>query len=657
MKIRPTSWRAWSALVTFGALAAMSVGCGDEGGTQVPTLDGGSDLANAPDGGDIGEIGSSYLESHNPRPGEALRLFHGSDANLEIGFYGPDMSPIQGANLTFEIVSSSMNCHMEGQPCIRLASLGAPTDETGMAQVRVSAGSKDGDATIRIAVEGQDAVDPIEVVVQSRAKESYDLVVHFEYGGARTFPTVKPLLFARTADLQTCADLYTAPLRDPNVLPTATRSTPDLPVGTSGVIPDARFTSLPNNTTWLAAGYALTQGGLVTVHGCTQVEGGPAGTAQEATVILEEVPILIAGTYTLTSNFNLLSGLPRRNSPTESMKLGDWVDLVVGLFQSPAQVIVDYLLPYVEDIGGFDIPDGFEPFIVNLLNDLLVQYAPEWLGNTLVVGSDVGDILTNFQLEGEFVIAGEPDANGVLPPGNLHRYTGVSFKWRLPCVRSGTPVEQCDNVQGLTFTQLGRPDLAVQGQFTGAVSECDGATGECLNINLHGMTLPYGEIALALIEGWVFPELFGPSVDSVDAFIQQIIIGKMIEWYNGGRDPADWVNATGCTGVGQVIERVTNTGSIGRSIGEFICDTGVGYLVDLIKGTAAGLTLETENNLQLATNATRTCRLIDTDGNLEYDLIGNRAQPTTRCNWDIQFSWNGTTPVALTGRFHAARGR
>ena len=657
MMTRQPTWRhpLW-VLLTLSALTLGFAACDDSGGSEVPN-DMGDDLADAP-GTDVVDPMTSMLIQVTPPPGEAQRMNFNGDTTVGVRFVTSDMTGIANQTLTFDIESSTNDCHLAATPCVRLAARTTVTNETGLGEMIVNSDVEATDVTIRVGVENQDTIDPVFPVVQIRDKDAADVIVHFEYDGIRQFAEVKPFLFS-AADYD-CSTVYTAPLRDEGMLPTAERNTSPSAV-TAGQIEDAVFINLPTAQDYIAVGLAETDAGLVTVYGCSDMYSADTpGSDRELTVVLEEVPILVAGNYDITSNFDLTSALPRGERDAmgnfvDGRELGDWIDLVILLFQDPGQLLVQELLPIVENLGGISVPDGLEAVAAGIVNDLIESQAPDWVNNALTVGGDVSDLLTNLQLEGELIIVDEPDADGQINGDNdEHNYAALSFAWRLPCVQAGMDPSECGK-STVSFQQLGRPDLAISANWTGTVVPCEGANGECLQINLHGLTVPYGEIALAIIEGWVLPEFFGPSVDSLDAFIDNVLLNWLLDFYSnsetGMQQP---LTETGCAGVGQALGNWTDFGSIVETIGEFGCNEGKDALIDLVRGEAADLTLDTQDNLLLET--AEPCRMLDSDGDLRYDMIGDGGIESARCNWNIRFQWNDNDPVDITGKFHAVRG-
>ncbi len=646
-------WRACMVV----AIAALAFACDDN--TTKVTQDTSDVHETLQEVAEIDEtvIATSYLRVIRPEDNEPLAITHNSYADLIVGFFTSENQPIAATMLDFEIVESTDNCHTASPPCVRLRAFSDETNANGQVSMSVTTAGKDADATIRVSVQGQPTVTPVQAIVQTRAKDSYDLKVSFAYNGGRSFSNVQALLYNK-AVYGDCAGIFTPPLRESSALATATGQRVAARQPGTGKIDDVFFTSLGNNDTFIVVAYAETQIGSasrVTVYGCTD-----DGVGTEILVNLDEVPMNIKGNYALTSNFNLLSGLPKRpQGSTEPMKAGDWVEVVIGIFENPSAALVDLIWPLIVNQFGFDLPEGLKPVVVNLIDDALKNFAPQWVSNAVTIGGDIGEFARNMQLVGELEILNEADfATGHLGAGHKHSYNGISLRWRLPCVLEGKTPTECNGSRiGKTFGELGKPQLAINGTFSGAVVSC-GTVQNCLLIEQHGMTLPYGEILLAVIEGYALPELFNDSrVDSLDALVELVLLDYIKEWYNEGKPPAEQVTTEGCPAVGTILARWASgflgSGfeSIIAGVGEFACNEARNYVITLIRTQAANLTVNTQDNLLLATEG--NCLLKDTDNNLEYDRIG---EDNARCNWDIKFIWQNNAPVDLDGLFHARRG-
>ena len=672
-------WKNWWLILAVVAL----VGACDDSASNETDNGSGSDLADStqPDTSDQIEndvaVQNAYLEVFSPSD-DYLKIFYNSDANIEVGYFEADGTAITNANLDFAITASTNGCHQTTN-CISLDAFSGTTGPDGHTTMRVKSGESTIDAIVTVSVPGMDSVDPVEIPVVISPKDTYELLVRFEYDGARTFYNspdgTKQMLKARLQPQSSCSELYTPPLRNVSYsqqdhyqeLPTA-QQVRDTERHEDGTFQDVLFYALKTGEAYIAMGYAETASGLVTVYGCSEES---SATTDTITVQLVDTPILVDGTYKLTSNFDLLSGLPRRDlvaNPEAEMEAGDWVDIIINLFSAPGETLYGLIGPYIEDFSGFDIPDGLESVVGDLIDDAIENFAPDWLGNTLVIGGDIADFVTSMRLLGEFVVDGEPNADGIIADGQIHRYNAVSLRWRLPCAADDErDIDECNaNRLSYTFAELGRADLAIEGTWGGAVAPCtDDPAKQCLVINSHGLTVPYGEIALAVIEGKLLALLLDdPTIDSLERFVDQVFLNFIIEWYNEGKDPADQVPNPDdaeqkCESVGQILANLASLdGIVGdaiQSIGTYACNEGKSYLVTLIREQAAKLTVNTEDNLQLGTSG--SCVIMDSDENLEYDLIGESVPDSARCNWGIRFQFNEESNVVdLNGLFHAKRG-
>ena len=81
-------------------MAFVALGCDDD------TANNPDQFGDVPDGSDV-PVNGPYLQLENPAPGEALRIFYNSDSNVQVRFLSESNQAINGANLSFEIVSST----------------------------------------------------------------------------------------------------------------------------------------------------------------------------------------------------------------------------------------------------------------------------------------------------------------------------------------------------------------------------------------------------------------------------------------------------------------------------------------------------------------------------------------------------------------------
>lgn len=661
----------WKWMAALGVVALLLGGCDDDTGTG-DNIDvrGGDNVL--PDG----NIATNTLVIENPAADEngdhVLKLVYNSDANIDVRYLDVNNSPIDGANLSFDILTSTDDC---GFDCLQPEALEGSTNGDGYVSMKVSSKDQDADILLQISVVGNESVAPVEVLVKVRAKDSYDLVVKWNYDGIRSsFAGIKPLLF--DGDSASCADLFTAPLRDPgDIGQPARRQNPDAERSADGSIADSVFTSLANNSTYTVVGYGLTEAGLVTVYGCNDER--PTITDGRNTVIevdLQEVPILIAGTYDLTSNFDLTSAFPRAENPAGfgDYEIGNYLDDILNLFANPGEQIWAWLyaIPAIRD----NLPDAIGnlgPVVGQIIDSAIESFAPAWFNNALVVADDISNLLTSLQLEGELVINDEPDAFGKLPEGQIHRYFAVTYTWTLPCANGES--SNCGPVTKNLKEVTGDPTLDVSGTWTGTVS------GDQLTIERHGLLIPIGAIALGIFETVALPAIMDdPNINSLDKFVDALIIGNLVNLWNnrddvdisctsncsGGLKPAipcgslygDGNSLCDCGNAGDVLGLLVDenggfASGIVSTIGQYGCSEGKAFILDFIREFFNGIQVDSEDAFQIST--ANPCALLDVDGNLEYDKIG---ETNARCDWQMDITFNSGTDVYTgTGIFFGER--
>ena len=654
----------------------LSKGTDDTGGLPDAMSSSGSDAPDTRMLPDSTVTESDRLVLVTPSP---LKIARNGDGIFRVRFETSEGLPIPAAYLKAEILSSTDECHLAEVACVLVSNAFAETAADGLAEFSLRGRSKDANVILQFSVDGAEGIDPIEAELQIRAKDSYDLIVEFNYEGGRQFQSVQPRLYTTEASStdpnppQTCADVYkTVSPRTVNDFHQAEAGVPHPEVARNpdGSINPATYISLRTTQQYLAAGYAKTPtGDTVFVYGCSDTPPDDSTGSPKMVVDLIEVPVLVAGDYALVSNFDLLTALPHTDvmDPTfGDYQAGDWIRFIIELFENPGNAIVGMLLQIdvIDDALGGTI----EVVVVSLINEAIEQFAPDWLQDTFNVGSDIGALLTDLQLEGTISIVEEPadcgDERGdnCLPLTQTHSYNAVTFQWSLDLPTSSTFAQACGpaaeggnkitcNIQGLT----GDPTLSVSGTWEGSFDESTGL----LDIEPHGVQVPYGSILLGVIENLALPAIFGPSVTSIGGMVEHVILGAFVDFYNGRCDTSESycpIVATGCDGAGEALARLllgdNALSSLLGSVTGAICVQGIDLIQGYVDDFAASLVLDTGDGLTFATPEGAACQMYDSDLNLQYDKMGNNDTAENRCVWDMQLNLGGYQG-AIDGRFHS----
>ena len=687
-------WK-WICLLLLSALALLGTSCDDDASNDTNT---GMDTGTLPDmmstsGGDMSTtrpdgtvLDSDQLVLETPSP---LKIVRNSDGTFRVRFETAEGLPIPAALIRADILESTDDCHLAEVSCVTVANALQETTAEGTVEFVANSRSKDANIIFQFSVDGTDSIDPIEAELQIRAKDSYDLVVEFNYEGNRQFQTVQPKLYTTEASStdpnppQTCADVYkTMSPRTINDFHQSEASTPHPEVtrNPDGSINPATYISLKTTQLYIAGGYAKTPtGDTVFVYGCSDTPPDDSAGSPTMVVDLVEVPMLTAGDYAIVSNFNLLTALPHTDVVDPAFSdyaVGDWVEFIIGFFEDPGAAIVNILLEI--DIVNDAVGGTIEVVAISLINEAIESFAPEWLQDTFNVGADISALLTDLQLEGTISIAAEPtdcgDGSGsiCLGAGQTHSYNAVTFQWSLDLPMNSTFAQACGpaaeggdkitcNLQGLT----GDPTLSISGDWEGTV---DPETG-LLMVETHGVQLPYGAILLGVIENLALPAIFGSNVTTIGGMVEHVVLGAFVNFSNnnvcadaglsdgccdGGGAPMECITATGCDGAGQALARLIlgDNGGLIDSVAGAICTQGIDLIQGYIDDFAASLVLNTGDSLTFATPAGAECQMYDSNLDLQYDKMGNDDTAENRCAWDMQLTL-GSYQTGFEGRFHS----
>jgi len=369
---------------------------------------------------------------------------------------------------------------------------------------------------------------------------------------------------------------------------------------------------------------------------------------ESVVVTIKDLPPRLKGTYDLTTHLNLLSVLP----PTVETVLTTIIDIVTDPVAGLLGLICKLGNGKLDSICGavFDNPQKpnikelkqpFGGLIVKLLNAVLLSLLPPNVQQGLAAGADLGEILTNLQIDGTIEILAEPDNTGFLDKSQTKQdWTSVTYKWSL-----GQSCSASDpNCGKNTFSIEAFQTNAITGQFD---LWRDAVKSE-IKIGQHALNVKWGALVNFIVQKQVLPLLFkdpkNPGAPPVDSY------AKLFKSLVGGK---------GCLTKDMCCENfgvsLTNSGPSLFSADflagacELMATLGSGYL----ESTLTGLDAQSGDpasgkGLLLAANQ---CAAFDMNQDQFIDNLGVKSAP---CTWDMTLSLQGK-PKALKATFYASR--
>ncbi|MBM4397193.1 MAG: hypothetical protein FJ087_16105 [Deltaproteobacteria bacterium] len=532
-------------------------------------------------------------------------------------------NPVSGAAIDYIVKP-------EGTDLGQLSAGMAYTGDDGIGAVDVQAADKEGDFTVSACVNGEADVPCLTFKIHVTCKGCGDdpLTVGFDdYKGA--YPMIdlaQVLIFKQGADGKPkCADLKLG------ALPPATIASKD-----QGLDSNFVFKALPGldkdgTQTYSIVGMAREgDTGPVQAWACDDTQGVVKYKEKKYVLLTwKDVAPRLAGSYEITSTFDLSSGLPPdiRNvvdtitgfflSPTgEVMKLfcaasgssGSLADFCGYLFQDKANPDPTKLTTTGQVV--FDIIDG-------VLLALMDKYCPfedkSLCSKVFWTAKDVSSSIEKFQIIATFTFATEPDDSGAVKDVK-EVWHSVRLRWTLGM--DCPPDDDACGWKKFSFSAIPAIAESVAGK-----SDVTLANGR-ISIAEHKITMKYGALVNFALEKWLLPSLFGdgsdtlPAVDSYEALVGSLLAGK-----------ACLTDMSCCE---TFAEEVTNTPGTGvtKTLVKSACDAliqyGGKYLRDKLNALDA-----TPDNFTLATE--EPCRIEDKNKDMKFDAIGSKIEP---CKWD-----------------------
>ena len=563
------------------------------------------------------------------------------DPDAESGNTGIESRPLEvvymrgstpggNAALTFTIVDGDASK-------VQLAAMSTTTGADGKGTMIVSAKSSVGQVRIEVGVMGEPNVAPIYFDVAVTPKGIMPLNVLLQYYGARNIEAVDVLLFRQTtAQPNNCADLIH------DSLPTANQSQSQVkPLPYS-----VNFSTFPNLEadtpqyyTVVAVGHEQNGPNLAWAcqDGATDKEVVKIayGLSNQMTLVLEDIPPQLVGSYEMENYFDILSPIPDN--------IEGPINAVLNLFEDPAGAILqiacmipgDALTSICEQV--FLDPtdpqiDELTPLaagITDIIDSLVSSLIEDNLGKDIFqVGQDVRLLLKELNLESTIELLAEPDADGMIPEAyTKETWHTLNYRWTY-----GKNCEFGDDTCGwVSYSLYAVGDLdpeVLTGSFNAKVNNY-----ETIEIEPHPVNIKYGMLLNFLLEQVIIPLILDDSnVTSWEDFLGTLV---------GGSGCA--IEGTCCSNLADSVD--SSLESLVESMCGLLLSQGGSYirtlLNDLDAGSGESFTLSTKN----------PCAILDTKNDQKIDHIGTKAE---MCVWDATFNFGGD-PVTAEADFWGER--
>lgn len=547
-------------------------------------------------------------------PTAVLRLSYNQTGQVRLRYADAAGAPVIGAQVNFTTLG-----------------------DTGGAVLQASSGTTDAAGEVVAAVVSRDAEADFDLVaaalkadnatarISVRSKEGGDVEVRLTYRGRRDLLSARVLALAAPV---ACADL------DPANLPTAldVREVESLRERVRFTLNTGAQVALVAVGAWAAPGPAAfgCHAGPVVVKG---------GAAEVVEVALTDIPPSYGGTYDVVNNFDLVEALP----PGIAL----YIDELGRLFQDPGATAVDWLRR-----AGLDIPEILAGVLAELATGAFEELtAGTTVGTVFQAGGEIYDILAATEVRSTLFIHEEPGADGVFGLEHLEeRWDALVVRWTTGVCEGAGEAASAD---GCGVNEFGFADADMDPIHAFPAGRVGPADPFRLTVEPHGVKFDYGRVALFLIEKIVLPRTVG--YDSFDAFFYELLGGRgCLE--AAATDPGDDTPGKRCCRA--FSERVVAEDGFQRTTARGICNSGVGPVVDLVRGRVETLEADSGENMTLGTRRRdgsddTPCELFDQNSDNVVESLG--LPPARRCKWQVEVSPGAGAPLEFTGTWNGAR--
>lgn len=609
---------------------------------------------------------------------------------LKVRLLDGNGNPVFGARVQFDLnvgdaVGTTLNANS------------TQTNDDGYAEVSVRAASTQGVAEVVVSAPGDATITPIKFVVGINPKDTATYRVSFTRAGTAQLKNINVFLYpAATTCAQVREDLARERDDDPATNPVLTAEATNLGLANiDGTMPLVAFPGLANNQAYTVSARAFSRanGEVESAFGCTD-NNPPIQNGNSVDVVVNLIDHLprVAGSYDLNNTFSITDAICNPDG------MGGYsgvlpsgvclsIDLIGRLATDPASFLVGegngdtgligLIVDYLPDNGLLgDLKDAINNFLGNgfisgLGRDALNSFfetwinekAPAWVKNSVDITGDIYESLEEFRVSGVLRITKEPEASfdantnkviGILAADPMGVKPGkqvwedVTVYWTGECA-PGAPAACRER----TFSagDLGATQSVVEGSFTGSVVPLDDAEnpGYGLVIDEHTLSLNYGVLILGIIEQVVLPSIFGQSVTSIEAALDELLLLAV-----GGTD--------GCQSLGVWVAESVGGGDTVTNLTENLCNNLLESASDGIREyLTENLTIAGEDNFLISTPDGKPCRIHEpavysgewTGKPLPF--IEELGKSTMECEWQVKIKISESAIIDTDGSFHGRR--
>lgn len=569
----------------------------------------------------------------------------------------------------------------------------ARTNKQGIASTTVRAGQTAGSAKVVVTVPNRD-VPPLEWVVAVSSKNRASYNVNLKYDGQFDINPVVVKIYDQ--DRYTCQNAQRELRIKRNNVSNASPPATALAQKTANVTTGAQFpvVAFPdrqngNAFTVVAEGKLRSNDRVQVAFGCKD-GNPPIQSGQGVNIDLEltdHVPNVV-GQYELTNNFNIKKGLPplvRTVINLVGRLASDPGSFIFGCPDDPAPSgacadsagadgLLDLFLNLLPQDSGFrqsidsfldlNIANSTLRGIVNAIaKDWIENNAPDWVGQSINITSDIFETLKSFGVEGTMqinkvkltdngtaIIPKQYTENGEQKPGGVQSWDTFVVKWTGRCAESTAPGsenrEAC-SVRKFGPGAMGTGTDVIRGTFGGEVLTSQQQPPH-LKIGKHSLNVSYGAIALTIIERAILPIVFGDSCgpnNSAPCNSLDLILRKLLDCSN-------------------FAQRVTSSAGNSREIVRNLCNELINKAsTELRKYAVDKLVAEGGDNIRVGTPAGKPCRLYQPapyPGQnwpgfpLPFvDKLGQEPRKK-QCDWNLDLTI-GDSSFQIPGRFYGTR--